>query len=247
MVDAPPASLFGPSRVGPELVPGEAGAGGDPAPGTLALLRVLLLPDENASYSGSGPIWALGGRSTVELRTVPDEFPRNVELGVTLESIEGVVIEDDGALAAGSVVTVVPPMDAPPQVEQPDVGRAKIGRYDVERWCEQPASGARAIRPATARAQRRDHAPFAARSRRNRDMNSSPCQVCGPPGRFGRGSASLKRKPDARRVAARVQVHDKQTRLSTQVYTPFGRQEFDRDFFWKFLKLQASRTARSLL
>ena len=54
-----------------------------------------------ASYSGSGPIWALGGCSTVELRTAP-EPPRMEVLGVTFESTDGA--ETDGTVADGTLV-----------------------------------------------------------------------------------------------------------------------------------------------
>ena len=122
---------------------------------------------------------------------------------MTLESLDGaesegtvVVGTPEGTVVVGtpegaSVVTVV--LD-PPQVEQPEVGRAKIGRYVVERWCEQPDRWARASRPAATRHQRRGHAKRAARFRSV--MWDSPCQARDPLDRRGRGSTPA--QPQAR-------------------------------------------------
>jgi hypothetical protein len=87
--------------------PALPGAGG--VEGGLALLRWS--EDEASSRnSGSTPGRALGGCSTVELRTAP-EPDRMAELGETLESIEepGIVgTLAGGATVAPSVVTVAP-------------------------------------------------------------------------------------------------------------------------------------------
>src|SRR5262249_11037793 len=114
--------VLGPCSAGP--APGAAG--GDVG---LALLRRIA--GEYSSYSGSGPICALGGRSTVELRTAP-EPPRMEVLGVTLESTDGAEGEgrvEEGILVAPSVV--IAELLLEPQLVHgavTDAGLVKTGR-----------------------------------------------------------------------------------------------------------------------
>ena len=119
-----PCPVLGPRSAGP--APGLAGCGGDVG---LAVFRLGV--DEYASYSSGGdPIRALGGCSTVELRTAP-EPPLMEVLGVTFESTDGA--DSDGTVAEGTLVapSVVTAGALEPQFVHGAVtaaGLAKIGR-----------------------------------------------------------------------------------------------------------------------
>ncbi len=142
-----------------------------------------------------GPVRAVGGRSTVELRTATRAPPDGGARGDVRVGRRG---GEGGHRRGGHARRRPRSCTVGRSSRRRSSSRRSASRRSADTWSDGYASsrtgGRGPARPAAARHQRRGHATRAARFRSV--IMDSPCQVCDPPDHRGRGSTPA--QPQAR-------------------------------------------------